>query len=158
VLVARIFEMSRLNIAGTGYKMCKHLAAALKSRSKSIQAAIKAYNTAAAALTPPCQEVSWEEIIEFSFLSEFDILRDAREDVRERKWATQKNRLLMQQFFKLLCAEDELARLHVEIRRLLTNIENEEVKIRAAATHIEKTDPALALQIHQEKANRLKPT
>ena len=61
--------------------MRKHLANALKARSKSIQAAIEAYNTAARSLTPPRQQVSWDEILEFSFLSEFDILRDARDDV-----------------------------------------------------------------------------
>lgn len=86
LLVARIFEMSRLNVAGTGrshwnsltvahsscigYKMRKHLGNALRSRSKAIQMAIEAYNTAASSLSPPRQRISWDEILEFSFLSE----------------------------------------------------------------------------------------
>ncbi|KAE9405473.1 hypothetical protein BT96DRAFT_988508 [Gymnopus androsaceus JB14] len=47
LLVACIFEMTHLNVAGTGYKMHKHLANALKTCSKSIQATINAYNMAA---------------------------------------------------------------------------------------------------------------
>lgn len=106
--------------------MRKHLGNALKSHSKSIQAAIKMYNIAACALSPLRQQLSWDEILEFSFLSEFDILRDARTDIRENKWATQKNCLLMQQFFKLLSAETELTWLRTKIRRLITYMEDED--------------------------------
>lgn len=127
--------------------MRKHLANALKSRSKSIQAAIEAYNTTAHAFSPPREELSWDEILEFSFLSEFDILWDARTDVRKKKWVTQKNRLLMQQFFKLLSAESELTRLHTEIRRMVTYMEDEEAAIHMAAEGVCSSELALALQI-----------
>ncbi|KAF9064695.1 hypothetical protein BDP27DRAFT_1425551 [Rhodocollybia butyracea] len=147
LLVARVFEMSRLNIAGTGYKMRKHLANALKTRSKLIQSAIESYNTAAAALSPPRQSVSWEEVISFTYLSEFDLLRDTRSDVQERKWATPSNRLLMQQFFKLVGAEDEINRLHMEIQRLLTYMRDEEELIDSVAKNLEESDPALSIHI-----------
>ncbi|KAE9391456.1 hypothetical protein BT96DRAFT_1001317 [Gymnopus androsaceus JB14] len=147
LLVARMFEMTRLNVAGTGYKMRKHIANALKLQSKSIQSAIAAYNETAAALSPPRQCVSWEEVLEFSYLSEFDILWDTREDIRGQKWATQKNRMLMQEFFKLIRAKNELPRLHVEIRRLFTYMRDEEQRLNAAAKDLEETDPALALQV-----------
>ncbi|KAJ3729773.1 hypothetical protein C8R42DRAFT_570096 [Lentinula raphanica] len=147
LLVSRIFEMSRLNVAGTGYKMRKMIATSLKTRSKSLQAAIAAYNTAAAALRPPRRAISWEEVVDYSFLSEFDILRDTREDVREKKWATPSNRLLMFRFFKLIRAEEELGRLHMEIKRLLTYIRDEERLFCSKADEIEDTNPALALQI-----------
>jgi len=75
--------------------MCKHIGQSLKNRSKSIQNAIAAYNEAAAALNPPRRKIAWDEVVDFSYLSEFNILRDTREDVRERKWATPQNRLLM---------------------------------------------------------------
>ncbi|KAF9066910.1 hypothetical protein BDP27DRAFT_1226734, partial [Rhodocollybia butyracea] len=76
LLVAQIFEMSRLNVAGTGYKMRKHLANALKICSKSIQLAIEVYNKAAAELSPSRQSISWDEVLDYTYLSEFDILRD----------------------------------------------------------------------------------
>ncbi|KAJ3892332.1 hypothetical protein GG344DRAFT_45574 [Lentinula edodes] len=119
LLVSRCFEMARLNLR-------KHIANALKTRSKSIQSAIASYNEAATALFPPRQTITWEEVLEFSFLGEFDILRNARDDVRTRQWATFRNRLIMQQFFRLIRAEEEIDRLHVEIRRLLTYICEEE--------------------------------
>ncbi|KAJ3752792.1 hypothetical protein EV360DRAFT_7246, partial [Lentinula raphanica] len=147
LLVSRIFEMSRLNISGTGYKMRKMIANSLKTRSKSIQAAIVAYNDAAAALRPPRRAISWDEVVDYSFLSEFDILRDTREDVREKKWATPSNRLLMFRFFKLIRAEEELDRLHVEIKRLFTYMRDEEHLLCGKADEIEDDNPALALQI-----------
>ncbi|KAE9393774.1 hypothetical protein BT96DRAFT_1050171 [Gymnopus androsaceus JB14] len=74
LLVSRIFEMTRLNVAGTGYKMWKHIINALKLRLKTIQSAITAYNEAVIALSPPCCHVSWEYAIEYSYLMEFNIL------------------------------------------------------------------------------------
>ncbi|KAE9391191.1 hypothetical protein BT96DRAFT_945545 [Gymnopus androsaceus JB14] len=85
LLVARMFEMTRLNVAGTGY--------------------------------------SGSEM------------------------ATQKNRMLMQEFFKLIRAENELPRLHVEIRQFFTYMSDEEQRLKAIAKDLEELDPALALQV-----------
>lgn len=127
--------------------MRKHIAQALRTRSKTIQKAIESYNAAASAMSPPRQTISWEQVVDYSYLSEFDILRDTREDVRERKWATQKNRLLMQEFFKLIRAENELPRLHIEIQRLITYMAREEVRLLGFVSMIQHDDPALAYQI-----------
>ncbi|KAE9401183.1 hypothetical protein BT96DRAFT_938043 [Gymnopus androsaceus JB14] len=147
LLVARMFEMARLNVSGTaslGYKMRKHIAQSLKSCSKSIQNAITSYNEAAAALSPPRRKITWDEIVDFSYLSEFNILRDTAEDVRERKWATPQNRLLMTRFFKFIQAEEELAWVHVEVKRLLTYMVDEEERVCGKAKEVEAEDPALA--------------
>ncbi|KAJ3918492.1 hypothetical protein F5877DRAFT_67325 [Lentinula edodes] len=125
LLVSRIFELSWLNISGTGYKMRKHLASALKKRSKSIQSAITKYNTVAAKMKPKRQPVDWEEVVEYAFLSEFDILRDTREDIRECPWAVPANRVIITQFFKVIGAEDELSCVHQEIRQLVTYMQQE---------------------------------
>ncbi|KAE9385697.1 hypothetical protein BT96DRAFT_840355 [Gymnopus androsaceus JB14] len=147
LLVARMFEMARLNVSGTGYKMRKHIAQSLKNCSKSIQNAIIAYNEAAAALSPPCRKITWDEIIDFSYLSETDILHDTHEDVCEKKWATPQNRLLMSRFFKYIRAEEEIARVHVEVKRLLTHMVDEEQEVCGKAKEVEVEDPALALQL-----------
>ncbi|KAJ3725407.1 hypothetical protein C8R42DRAFT_551403, partial [Lentinula raphanica] len=159
LLVARMFEMARLNVAGTGYKMRKHIANAMKTRSKSIQTALKSYNDAAAALTPPRQIIHWEEILELTFLSEFDLLRDSREDVREKCWATPKNRQIMLEFFKLIRAEEELGRLHVEIRRLLTFMRDEEHELTQQAAALDPENPTLAHQIrlYRDERSRFNP-
>ncbi|KAJ3819046.1 hypothetical protein F5880DRAFT_1510464 [Lentinula raphanica] len=126
-------KMARLNVAGTGniffygpalggrsyvatgYKMRRHISNAIKSRSKSIQAAMKAYNEAAAALVPPCRIIHWDEIVDYTFLSEFDLLCDTRNDVRTKQWASPTNRQIMLEFFKLIRVEEELQRLHIRL-------------------------------------------
>lgn len=127
--------------------MRKHIGQSLKNRSKSIQNAITNYNEAAAALHPPRRKISWDQIIDFSYLLEFNILRDTQEDVRERKWATPQNRLLMSQFFKFIRAEEELARVHVEVKRLLTYMVDEERVVCGKAAEVSEENPALALQL-----------
>ncbi|KAE9387274.1 hypothetical protein BT96DRAFT_837850 [Gymnopus androsaceus JB14] len=127
--------------------MCKHIAQSLKNRSKSIQNAIIAYNEAAAVLTPPCRKITWDEIVDFSYLLEFDILHDTHEDVREKKWATLQNRLLMSQFFKYIHAEEEIAWVHVEVKRLLTHMVDKEQEVCGKAKEVEVEDPALVLQL-----------
>ena len=127
--------------------MRKHIAQSLKNHSKSIQNAITTYNEAAAALCPPRWKITWDEIVDFSYLSEFDILRDTHEDVREKKWATPQNCLLMSRFFKYVWAEEEIARVHVEVKRLLTHMVDEEQEVGGKAKEVEAGDPVLALQI-----------
>ncbi len=53
----------------SGYKMRKHLASALKSRSKSIKNAISEYNDIAAKMTPPRRSIQWDEVVEYTFLA-----------------------------------------------------------------------------------------
>ncbi|KAJ3912126.1 hypothetical protein F5877DRAFT_54492 [Lentinula edodes] len=154
LLVSRIFELSRLNISGTGYKMRKHLASALKKRSKSIQNAIAEYNAVATKMKPPRRQVDWEEVVEYAFLSEFDILRDTREDIRKRPWAVPANRVIMTQFFKVIGAEDELARVHQEIQRLITNMQQESKELILKEEYLMPTNPTLALQIRRFRQER----
>ncbi|KAJ3871408.1 hypothetical protein F5051DRAFT_463789 [Lentinula edodes] len=158
LLVSRIFELSRLNISGTGYKMRKHLASALKKRSKSIQSAIIEYNTVADKMKPKRRQVNWEEVVEYAFLSEFDILRDTREDIRERPWAVPANRVIITQFFKVIGAEDELSRVHQEIRRLITYMQREKDELITREQELIPTNPMLALQrgrFHEVHKKRL---
>ncbi|KAJ7906661.1 hypothetical protein B0H13DRAFT_1465555, partial [Mycena leptocephala] len=76
LVVKRLFELTKMNMSGTGYKLRKHIAKALQTRSRTIQAALDRYNAAAAALDPPRCTLSWSEVIDFTFLVDFDILRD----------------------------------------------------------------------------------
>ncbi|KAE9389543.1 hypothetical protein BT96DRAFT_753307, partial [Gymnopus androsaceus JB14] len=84
---------------------------------------------------------------EYSYLSEFDILWDTQEDIWGWKWATQKNGMLMQEFFKLIHAENELSRLHMEICWFFTYMSDEEQRLKAIAKDLKELDPALVLQV-----------
>lgn len=50
-------------------------------------------------------------------------------------------------FFKFIRAEEELARVHVEVKRLLTSMVDEEEMVSTKVKEVEQNDPALALQL-----------
>ncbi|KAJ6501846.1 hypothetical protein DFH09DRAFT_1102393 [Mycena vulgaris] len=91
-------------------------------RSKAIKASIERYNAAASSMIPPRIHVSWDEVVEYAFLADFDLLREGRHDIREEPWALPVGRVAMDQHFKLLRAEEEQIRLDIEIQRLVTHI------------------------------------
>jgi hypothetical protein len=95
-------------------------------RSKAVKTAITTYNEAAQAMIPPRPTLSWEEVVEYAFLADFDLLREGRGDIRGELWAQPAGRAAMDQHFKLLRADEEIARLNVEIRRLVTFMVDEE--------------------------------
>jgi hypothetical protein len=133
--------------------MRKHIGNALKSRSQAIRSALDKYNVAARKLNPPRAELSWDAVVEYVFLADFDLLSDTREDIRERRWATPAARQLMDQYFKMERAREEIARLNVEIPRLATFIHDEEKFLLAHETALTAADPSLA---HQLQLSRLK--
>ncbi|KAJ7312736.1 hypothetical protein DFH08DRAFT_973256 [Mycena albidolilacea] len=118
LVVKRIFELTKMNMSGTGYKLRKHIAKPLQARSKTIRAALNRYNQAAAALNPPRQQLTWEQVIDFSFLSDFDLLRDPEGNATLQEWATPAARELMDTHFKIQRAHEEIQRLNIEIRGL----------------------------------------
>ncbi|KAJ7080157.1 hypothetical protein B0H15DRAFT_760762, partial [Mycena belliarum] len=56
------------------------IAKALQARSRAIKTAIEQYNAAAVALAVPCERLTWQEVVDYTFLSDFDLLRLARTD------------------------------------------------------------------------------
>jgi hypothetical protein len=68
-----------------GYKLRKHIAKALQVRSRTIRAALGRYNTVAKALKR--RTLTWMEVIEYAFLSDFNILRDPTGNAALRPWA-----------------------------------------------------------------------
>ncbi|KAJ7898204.1 hypothetical protein B0H14DRAFT_3080808 [Mycena olivaceomarginata] len=87
LVVARMFELSKVHMADTGYKLRKHIAKALQARSKGVRSALDRYNDAAVMLSPPRTMLSWEQIVDYAFLADFDLLREGREDIRSEPWA-----------------------------------------------------------------------
>ncbi|KAJ7836943.1 hypothetical protein B0H13DRAFT_2422497 [Mycena leptocephala] len=126
LIIARMFELAKCNMAGTGYKLRKHIAKALQARSKAVKTAITKYNEAAVAMRPPKPTLTWEEVVEYAFLADFDLLREGREDIRGELWAQPAGRAAMDQHYKLLRADEEIERLNVEIRRLVTYMVDEQ--------------------------------
>lgn len=140
-----------------GYKLRKHIAQALQARSQAIKSALERYNEAAKAFKPPRRTLSWEEVVEYAFLADFDLLRDSRQDIRDRPWAQPLNHVLMDQWFKRQCAREEIERLNIEIRRVVTHIRDERKSLEAAeqdALTAQPPDTILAFQIQRYREER----
>ena len=151
-----------------GYKLREKISKALKARAEAIKKALARYNKCAAALNPPRPELTWEEIVKMASLAEFDLLREARTDIRAQAWANRKNREAMNIHFEVKCAEEEIARLNVEIRHTLTSMLDEHCDYYEAISRHITSDPALAYElstrwiyldrIHARVAARLRQT
>ncbi|KAJ7019155.1 hypothetical protein C8F04DRAFT_1276622 [Mycena alexandri] len=155
LVVARMFELSKVNMSDTGYKLRKHIAKALQTRSKGVKSALDRYNTAAAAMTPPRTQLSWDQIVDYAFLADFDLLREGREDIRGELWAQPAGRVAMDQHFKLLRADEEIVRLNLEIPRLVTHMADEDAfLIYQERCLAREGNPALAHQVGVHRMER----
>ncbi|KAL0570014.1 hypothetical protein V5O48_011944 [Marasmius crinis-equi] len=152
LVVARIFELSKMNVAGTGYKLRQHLSHALQSRSKAIENALEKYNAAASTLKR--RQLKWKEVVDCTFLAEFDLLKDSRDDIRDKPWALPVNRELATAFFKLARAEETLPRLHNEIKSLVTWMKEESEYLKGMEAYYQPRYPHLAYQIRLHRLQR----
>jgi hypothetical protein len=161
LVVARMFELMRMNMSQTGKHrkliglngtVTQFLSSlAGYSLRKHISKAVVKYNAAAANLSPPRQELSWEDVVEYAFLADFDLLRDARQDIRNWPWSTPAACKAVDSYFKLLRAEEEITRLNVEIPRFLTFMRDEDAYLNSKGKEVGLTDPALAYQIYLQR-------
>ncbi|KAJ6503627.1 hypothetical protein C8R45DRAFT_1051105 [Mycena sanguinolenta] len=154
IIVERLLEMTKIHQSGTGYKMRSHIAKALQARSKAIRKAINRYNSVAEDMDPPMPTVSWDEVVNYGFLAEFDLLRDTEDAVRSRPWTRRSYRLAMDKYFKILRAREEIQRLNIEIKRVVTWINEEDQFLRKKEAEYAETDPMRAVQISRYRQRR----
>lgn len=136
-----------MNQAGTGYKLRKHITKALQTHSVAIKTALNTYNTIAEAMHPPRQMLKWEEVVEYAFLADFDLLRDTRADISQQPWSSPAACSAMDLYFKMCRVQEEIQRLNVEVRRLVTYIRDEDKYLRTCEDQLKVTSPAIAHQI-----------
>ncbi|KAF5344269.1 hypothetical protein D9758_012358 [Tetrapyrgos nigripes] len=136
LVVARLFELTRMNMSQTGYKLRKHISYALKTRSQAICTALDNYNRAAAALKPPGPKLDWET------------------DVRQKRWSEPAVRVVMDKYFKYLRAGEEIERLNLEIRRLATYLHDEDDFLLSKVEELLPVNPPLAHQIRLYHSHR----
>ncbi|KAF8478345.1 hypothetical protein JB92DRAFT_2768666, partial [Gautieria morchelliformis] len=147
LVVARLFELTKLNQSGTGYKLRTHIAKALRARSQAIRMAIDRYNQAAGCLSPPRPPLDPKTVLDYVYLAEFDLLRDARQDVREHPWARPAERLAAATYFKICRSKEEKLRVEVEACRLLTAIHDETELMVHVSLKLQSKDRLLAHQV-----------
>ncbi|KIK13838.1 hypothetical protein PISMIDRAFT_17711 [Pisolithus microcarpus 441] len=145
LVVSWIFELSKMNQSGIGYKLRKHIGKALQTRLAAIRAALTQYNTTAKALG--CRTLEFDKVVEYTFLSDFDLLRDMRQDISTWPWASPAARLTINTHFKLCWAEEEVICLNVEIHQVVTYLIDEDQYLRACEALYQDANPTLAYQI-----------
>jgi hypothetical protein len=105
--------------------------------------------------TPYCQ-LDWKEVVEYVFPADFNLLRDARQDISNHLWATPAGRLAMDLYFKIAQAHKEITRLNIEIRHIATYICDEDPFLQYLETKALQTNAWLSLQIklrHEEQGH-----
>ncbi|KIK22165.1 hypothetical protein PISMIDRAFT_11764 [Pisolithus microcarpus 441] len=126
LVVARIFELSKMNRAGT---------------------ALDHYNTAAHTMNPPRHQLHWDEVVKYAFLSEFNLLRDSRQDISWQPWTTPTAHLMMDWYFKKCRALEEVQCLNVKIHCFITYIQDEDRYLCRCEEQLRATHGLLAHQI-----------
>jgi len=133
-----------------GYKQRKKISAGLKKRSKAVNTVLNEYNKQAECLGRPV--LDFQQVVEYSFLSEFELLHTSRNDITQRPWAHPLVRNAMISWMKIQHAKEEITCLNVEARRLTTYIQDSSMARQNAIQHLCQTDPALATEL-QERHN-----
>ncbi|KAJ7896773.1 hypothetical protein B0H14DRAFT_2246913, partial [Mycena olivaceomarginata] len=110
----------------SGYKICKNIAKALQACSCAIKTAIKQYNTVVAVLEVPHKPLSWEEVVNYINLSDFDLLGTSHCDILTEDWAHPAGHEAMDNYFKTLRANEEIKCLNIESLHLITYMHDEE--------------------------------
>ena len=111
-----------------GYKARTHLAKSLQTRCKTIRSATEAYNRAARALDPPRPPLDWSQVSHYSFLDEFNLLRNTRHDISNAPWADPVIREAIKKYLRVRRAREEIDRCNIEVRRVFTSIHDEDCK------------------------------
>jgi hypothetical protein len=109
----------------TAYRVCTHIAKSLQSCCQAICNAVDAYNTAAAALTPPRPYLDWSAVSHYQFLDEFELLQDTKNDICLQPWAQPAIQETIKQFNRVKRAHEEISNCNIEIRWLHTSIIDE---------------------------------
>ena len=67
--------------------MRTHISKSLQVRCKTLRKAVEDHNKAAATLNPPRPTLDWNKISTYQFLEQIVLLRDTRNDLRDKRWA-----------------------------------------------------------------------
>ncbi|KIM74378.1 hypothetical protein PILCRDRAFT_828356 [Piloderma croceum F 1598] len=154
LVVQRLFELSKMGLAGTGYKMRVHINKGLRARCKAIQNALKKYNVTAVKIGRPV--LDWKSISTYGSLAEFSLLRECREDIRSQPWTQAANRQAGIHSLKLTRAYEERKRLNTEVRHVATSIRDEELDFEAHITRVNATDSPLAAELCDIRDRRIR--
>ncbi|KAJ7289611.1 hypothetical protein C8J57DRAFT_950664, partial [Mycena rebaudengoi] len=134
LVIKCLFELTKMNRSQTGKP----------SPSSMVKGHWNALTRAAKALSPLGPELSWQQVVDYSFLSDFDLLCDPAMIMVVREWGTPAAWELLDSYFWIEHAKEEIIYLDVEICHLVTHICDERVFLLKKEAEIRETNPVLA--------------
>ncbi|KAF8527482.1 hypothetical protein BU17DRAFT_73909 [Hysterangium stoloniferum] len=133
---------------------CTFIRIVEKLESLTINNTLKKYNELAPKQTPPRPQLSKADITRYAWLSDFELLKHAREDILHKPWTNPLNREMAAKHYKLKAAHEEIICLNVEIQRLATWVDDEDNLLLRVMENLQSEDPQLAYLILQMKLRR----
>lgn len=134
-----------------GYKLRESVWRALKTRGKAIRTALDKYNKIAPKMDPPAPILQWKQLMEYSFISEFELLKHAHShrNISTEPWALPLNREMALKYHKIKRAYEEIIRVNIEAPRLRTSIRDEHQLYTHHINRLLESDPALSSELHR---------
>ncbi|KAH7904479.1 hypothetical protein BJ138DRAFT_1019105, partial [Hygrophoropsis aurantiaca] len=147
LVVHRLLELSKANLAGTGYKLRKQISRAISRRSAAIHHAVDRYNALAPLQDPPRPILRFSDVLTYASIGEFDLLKQSRHDILSKPWSKPQNREMATKYFKVARAREEIVRLNVEIRRLHAWADAEDQLLQTTADAVQARSPLIAAEM-----------
>ncbi|KIK80155.1 hypothetical protein PAXRUDRAFT_159398 [Paxillus rubicundulus Ve08.2h10] len=116
LVVQCLFKLSKANLVGTGtyhhywYKMQKHISKAITRCLAVIRTALERYDKLAPSQCP-LLKLDYSEVIRYSTLGEFLLLKHSRYRILEKPWTQPANHNMAIKYFKILHSQEEIQRL-----------------------------------------------
>ncbi|KAL0057318.1 hypothetical protein AAF712_016052 [Marasmius tenuissimus] len=155
LVVQRLFELTKLNMSGVGYKQREKISKALRARAEAIRKALETYNELATQVTPPRPTLTFNQIIEMVSVADFDLLKDTQRNISQFIWAKEEHREAMRLHFRIRRAKEEIHRLNVEMKRLITFLIDDHADYHHAIKATQSTDPELAAELSRQQLYRV---
>ncbi|KAG2067454.1 hypothetical protein BDR04DRAFT_1129600 [Suillus decipiens] len=119
----RLFELSKVNLAGTGYKMRK----------------------LAPSQNPPHPVLDYSKIVRYASLGEFSVLKYSCHNILTKPWTVSANHEMAAKYFKLVQSHEEIVQLNVKIKHLQSWVEHKDRTMLEAIDSLLADDPDSSL-------------
>ncbi|KAL4064382.1 hypothetical protein J3A83DRAFT_4442308 [Scleroderma citrinum] len=97
-------------------------------------------------LSPP-QHMLTLEVVEYTFLSDFQLLQDTCKDISQCPWASPTAHLALDMYFKMCHAQEEIIQLNVKIHHFVTYLQDKDQYLHACEEQLLILHPTLSHQI-----------
>ncbi|KAG1844074.1 hypothetical protein DFJ58DRAFT_853373 [Suillus subalutaceus] len=123
LVIQCLFELSKANLAGIGYKMRKYISKAITCCSATIHNVLEKYNKLAPLQIPPRPILDYAEVVGYATLSEFTLLKYSHHNFLAKPWAVPETREMSAKYFKLVRSRRLDAWVEYDDKKMLEVIE-----------------------------------